>query len=326
MKYKDYYNILEVSRDASQAEIKKSYRKLAAKYHPDKNPDDPKAEEQFKELGEAYEVLKDPEKRKLYDKVGKDWKRYQQAGASADDFNWGQYAGQAGRQQNVNFEDMFGGRQRSGSAQGSPFSSFFETIFGGGADPFGGAQHQQRQYQSRTQSPDQHHKRNTVANIDVSLKDVLKGATKQFRVNGEKVKIKIPAGLEDGKKLKLKGKGHAVGQGGPRGDLYLKVHIKEGENFERTGKDIYQTVPLDIYTAVLGGRITVETLDGKVKLTIPEQTKNGSTFRLKGRGLPSMKNGSDRGDYYVKTIIAIPERISPKEKKLFEKLRSLQQN
>lgn len=326
MEYKDYYNILGVNRDASQAEIKKKYRKLAAKYHPDKNPDDPKAEEQFKELGEAYEVLKDPEKRKLYDKVGKDWKRYQQAGASADDFNWGQYAGQGGRQGNVNFEDLFGGRQRGGSTQGSPFSSFFETIFGGGADPFGGAQYQQRQYQSRAQNSGQHQQRDTVANIDVSLKDVLKGATKQFRVNGEKVKVKIPAGLEEGKKLKLKGKGHAVGPGGPRGDLYLKVHIKDGKEFERRGKDIYQTVPLNIYTAVLGGSITVETLEGKVKLTIPEQTKNGSTFRLKGRGLPSMKNGTDRGDYYVKTELALPEKISAKEKELFEELRSLQKN
>lgn len=326
MKYKDYYNILDVSRDASQSEIKKKYRKLAAKYHPDKNPDDPTAVEKFKELGEAYEVLKDPEKRKLYDKVGKDWKKYQQAGASADDFNWSQYAGQGGRQGNVNFEEMFGGRQRGGSTQGSPFSSFFETIFGGGADPFSDTQYQQRQYQGRAQSPGQYQQRDTVANIDVSLKDVLKGATKQFRVNGEKVKVKIPAGLEDGKKLKLKGKGQAVGPGGPKGDLYLKVNIKEGRDFEKKGQDIYQTVPLDIYTAILGGTLTVETLDGKVKLTIPEQTKNGATFRLKERGLPSMKNGTNRGDYFVRTELALPENISKKEKELFEELRSIQKN
>ena len=324
MEYKDYYKILGVARDASQAEIKKKYRKLAAKYHPDKNPDDPSSEKKFKELGEANEVLKDPEKRKLYDKVGKDWKKYQQAGASADDFNWGQYTGQGGRQGNINFDEMFGGRQRGGSAQGSTFSSFFETIFGGSGDPFGGAQYQQGQYQSRAQNTRQQQQRDTVANIDVSLKDVLQGATKQFRVNGEKVNVKIPAGLEDGKKLKLKGKGHPVVPGGPKGDLYLKVNIKEGKGFEKRGKDIYQTVPIDIYTAILGGTLPVETLEGKVKLTIPEQTKNGASFRLKGRGLPSMNNGTLRGDYFVKTELTLPQNISSKEKKLFEELRSLQ--
>lgn len=318
MEYKDYYNILGVSRSAEQAEIKKKYRKLAAKYHPDKNPDDPSAEQKFKEVGEAYEVLKDPEKRKLYNQVGSDWKKYQQAGASANDFNWDQYSGRGGQRANVNFEDMFGdGRQRAGG--GSPFSSFFETIFGGG-DPFGGAQPNSQQYRPNPHATQSRQKRDTEAQITVDLKDLLKGSVKQFRINGERVKVKVPAGIEDGKRLKLKGKGHAVIPGGPKGDLYLKVRVKESKGFQRRGNDLYQTVPLDVYTAMLGGAFTAETLEGKVKLNIPELTPNGKVFRLSGRGLPDVKNPDKRGDYYLKTEIEIPEKLSQEERELFTKL------
>jgi len=317
MEYKDYYNILGVSRDASQEEIKKKYRKLAAKYHPDKNPDDDTAEDKFKEIGEAYEVLKDPEKRKLYDQVGSDWKRYQQAGASADDFNWGQYANRGGGQR-INMEDIFGGG-RTGGGSGSPFSSFFETIFGGG-DPFAGQQSQARQYQSRTRPNIRQKGRDTKAEVDVDLKDVLTGVEKQFRVNGERVKLKIPAGIEDGKRLKLKGKGQSSQTGGTKGDLYIKVNVREPEGFERRGTNIYQKVSLDLYTAILGGELTAQTLNGKIKLNIPPETQNGRTFRLAGRGLPPFGKSGKRGDYYLKTEITIPENLTSKEKELFKKL------
>lgn len=321
MEYKDYYKILGVSRDASQDEIKKKYRKLAAKHHPDKNPDDPKAEDKFKEVGEAYEVLKDPEKRKLYDKVGSDWKRYQQAGASADDFNWGQYA-RGGGGQRINMEDIFGGGRSGG---GSPFSSFFETIFGGG-DPFAGRQSQARQYQSNVRTAASKRGRDTKAEIDVDLKEVMTGIEKQFRVNGERVKIKIPAGIEDGKRLKLKGKGLASQTGGSKGDLYLTVNVIEPEGFERKGNDIYQKLSLDLYTAILGGELTAQTLNGKIKLTIPPETQNGKVFRLTGRGLPEFKKSGKKGDYYLKADINIPENLTSKEKELFKKLAAERKN
>lgn len=324
MEYKDYYKILGVSRDASQDAIKKKYRKLAAKYHPDKNPDDKSAENKFKEIGEAYEVLKDPEKRKLYDKVGADWKRYQQAGASSDDFNWSQYArGGGGQRVNINMDDFFGGGQPGGG--GSPFSSFFETIFGGG-DPFAGRQSQARQYQSNARSATSQRGKDAKAEVDIDLKEVMTGVEKQFRVNGERVKIKIPAGIEHGKRLKLKGKGQDSQRGGTKGDLYLKVNVIEPEGFERKGNNIYQKVPLDLYTAVLGGELTAQTLNGKIKLTIPPETQNGKMFRLAGRGLPQFKRTGKRGDYFLQTDITIPENLNPKEKELFKKLADERKN
>ena len=330
MDYKDYYNILGVERSASQDEIKKKYRKLAAKYHPDRNPDDPSAEEKFKELGEAYEVLKDPEKRKLYDKVGKDWKRYQQTGGDAHDFNWDQYSG-AGRQYrtNVNFEDIFGkGQGGAGGGAGNSFSSFFETIFGGG-DPFAGARQQQQQ-QRRTsaggQAAEMRQTRDQEADIIISLKEAYEGVTKQLRIDGELVKVKIPAGIKSGKKLKLKGKGAKPQyRGGQRGNLYLRIHIKEDEGYQLKGKDIYYNHPVDLYTAVLGGETYIPTLSGKIKLNIPEGTSGGKLFRLKELGMPEINNGK-KGDFYVKINVSVPENLSDKEKELFRKLAEIRKN
>lgn len=319
MEYKDYYKILGVGRKATQDEIKKKYRKLASKYHPDKNPDDPEAEKKFKELGEAYEVLKDPEKRKLYDQVGSDWKQYQRAQGGQGGFDWSQYAGQhggsGGQRVHFEFQDIFGGSGRQ-SGSGSPFSSFFETLFGGGTNysqyQRGGAQ--------QARSP---RGQDVEAEINVSLEEVIEGASKTFRLNGEQVKVKVPAGIEDGKRLKLKGKGQAVTPGGSKGDLYLKVKTDLPPHIERKEKDLYHTEKVDLYTALLGGIITVKTASGKVKLTIPPETPNGKLFKLTGRGIPSFNNSGKPGNYYIRIEIELPEGLSDKEKKLFQQLADL---
>jgi len=319
MDYKDYYKILGVKKSATQQEIKKAYRKMAAKYHPDKNPDDAGAEQKFKEVGEAYEVLKDPEKRKLYDKAGSDWKQYQRSGAGSAGFDWNEYARQQGTRQrvNVDYSDIFGDQSAGrGGASGSPFSSFFETLFGGG-----GFQQQQtsRREVRRPSATD------TAATATVPLEDLFTDTEKTFRINGDKVKIKIPAGIEDGKKLKLKGRGGKSDFGISRGDLFLTIHVEVPENVERRGKDIYQTIDVDLFTALLGGTIIVPTLNGKLKLNIPPETENGKLFKFAGRGLPDMK-GPGKGNYYVRCNVKLPKNLSAREKKLIKELAELRKN
>lgn len=315
MEYKNYYDVLGVSKNASQNEIKKAFRKLAAKYHPDKNPDDPSAEEKFKEVSEAYEVLKDPEKRKLYNKVGKDWKQYEQAGGDADHFNWSNYANQnrGYRRQGQGFDmnDIFGGG-------GGSFSSFFETIFGGGGSPFGQGQAYNRGTQAQTQP--RNGQNNIKAEVHITLKEAFEGTSRTLRVGGEKMKVKIPTGIKDGQRLKIKGKGHANIRGGPRGDLYFTVRVDIPEGYERKGDNIYYDHSIDLYTAVLGGETLVETLKGKVKVTIPPGTSGGNTFRLSGLGMPKFGNTSQKGDFFVRVQIQVPQNLSDEEKKLFQKL------
>lgn len=331
MEYKNYYDILGVSKSASQDEIKKAYRKLAAKYHPDKNPDDPSAEDKFKEVGEAYEVLKDPEKRKLYDRVGKDWKKYQRTGGGADGFDWSQYARQgqgfgrgANRKAYRNMEDIFGG---SGQGSGYSFSNFFETLFGGG-NPFDEARTQSQARDFRSQTRQQHvaDKRDIEAEVEVSLQQAYEGTSRTVRVGGEKMKVKIPAGIENGQRLRLKGKGTSTVQGGPKGDLLLTIKVAMPEGYERKGNNLYYDHPVDLYTAVLGGETVVKTLDGKVKLNIPAGTSGGKLFRLNGMGMPEFKNPSKKGDLLVRIQIQIPEKLSKEEKSLFEKLASKNQS
>ncbi|WP_420631772.1 DnaJ C-terminal domain-containing protein [Candidatus Leptofilum sp.] len=315
MDYKDYYNILGVPKTASQDEIKKAYRKLARKYHPDLNKDDPQAEQRFKDINEANEVLSDAEKRKMYDQFGSQWQQYQRAGGRADDF-WSQWAGQGyGNQgaRTVNsdqFEQMFGG---SGG-----FSDFFEALFGQmGARGPGGQQVNfndvfGQQGQSLRRSRDVEHM------IEISLAEAFYGTSRTIQwENGRSIEAKIPRGVKTGSRVRLKG------QGQDGGHLYLSIKVNPDRQLKRDGDNLRAKVPVDLYTAVLGGQVDVSTIDRTVKLTIPAGTANGKQFRLRGLGMPNLKNPEERGNLIATLDVQLPTDLSDEEKELFEKLREI---
>ncbi len=313
MEYKDYYKILGVDKKATPKDIKKAYRKLAAKYHPDKTKGDKVAEEKFKEVNEANEVLSDPEKREKYDTLGANWQAYEQAGG-----DWRQYAQQQqpGGQNTYYYEgdpsDFFGGQGSEGD-----FSSFFEQFFGGRAS--GGAGFGGRQQRSSRQSAGG----DIEAELPITLLDAYQGGKRTFELNGQKLRITIKPGAYDGLKLKIKGKGRPGVNGGPKGDLYIKLRIQPDPRFERKGNDLWVTKTVDLYTAILGGKIEVPTLSGSVKMNIPKGTDNGKTLRLKGKGMPIYGTQSF-GDLLVKIQVALPKNLSAEEEELFKKLRDMQ--
>jgi len=305
MDYKDYYKILGIDKKASKEDIKKAYRKLALKYHPDKNPGNKEAEAKFKEINEANEVLSDPEKRKRYDELGANWKNYQQGTGG---FDWSRYRqqGQGGQTYTTDFGDIgniFGG---------GGFSDFFETFFGGGfSQPQSGSG--KRAFKGQ----------DAFAELPISLEDAYKGAEKIFETGGQTIKLKIKPGVPDGHILKLPGKAHAGSGGGAAGDLLITIKIQKHPLYNRIDDDLYMDLPIDIYTAVLGGKIDINTFKGKVKLNIPKETSNGKTFRLNGLGMPKYGKESHHGDLYVKAELQTPKDLSPEEIKLFEKLAKL---
>ncbi|HEY74889.1 MAG TPA: J domain-containing protein [Thermoflexia bacterium] len=315
MEYKDYYQILGVSRDATEDEIKRAYRRLARKYHPDVNPGDKEAEERFKEINEAYEVLSDPEKRRKYDQLGAAWREWERMGGRPGDFDWSQWVSTAPGGQRVyvrygtaeDLEDLFGGS--------SPFSDFFTQIFGGLGGAPGGFEFRTRP--RRGQDLEQE--------VEISLEEAYHGTTRLLQKDGRRLQVKIPPGAYTGLRIRMAGEGGPGAAGGQPGDLYLRVRVAPHPRFERRGDDLYTTVPVDLYTAVLGGKVRVETLAGPVILTIPPGTQNGQTFRLRGKGMPKLRQKGQYGDLYARVEVRLPTRLTPRQRELFEELRRLSQ-
>ncbi len=313
MDYKDYYQILGVERNASEKEIKTAFRKLAREYHPDHNPGDKTAEEKFKNLNEAHEVLADPEKRKKYDAFGADWQRYEQAGGQPGGFDFSPWAAQQGaggtgprgrRATAEDFGDMFGA-----GAGGEDFSDFFSTLFGGG-QPRGGA----RAARPRRGQDYEH-------TLRISFAEAFNGSARVLQLDGKRIEAKIPAGVRTGSRVRLAGQGGPGSSGATAGDLFLQIEVEPDARFERRGDDLYTDVPVDFYTAALGGEVRVPTPDGSVALKIPARTNTGQTFRLRGKGMPIL-SGTGRGDLYARAKMVLPENLSDAE---VEGLRELAQ-
>ncbi len=307
MEYKDYYKVLGVNKNATQDEIKKAYRKLALKYHPDKNKGNKDAEEKFKEANEANEVLSDAEKRKKYDELGENWKYYQQSGGQQD-FDWSRYANQGGQTytyQSGDFNDAFGG---------SGFSDFFETLFGGGG--FGQTQTRGRRTSRRAKPRGE----DLSAEMSITLEDSYKGSEKIFDLNGQSIKLKIKPGIADGQTLKLPGKGEAGYNGAAAGDLLLRIHVLNDPVFERKGNDLYTELRVSLYTAVLGGKSPIKTFKGTINVNVPKESQNGKVLRLQGMGMPVYGKSNQFGDLYAKLFIETPTNLSSKEIDLFQQL------
>ncbi len=314
MEYKDYYKILGLQKGASQDEIKKAYRKLAVKYHPDKNAGDKTAEAKFKEINEAHEVLGDAEKKRKYDELGSNWNAYQGSGQQGQGgFDWGKYQQQYGSQGGQSYSTNFGDFSSAfGGGGGGGFSDFFEAFFGGAG--FGGGKQRSTGKRQALKGEDMQ------AELPVSLEDAYNGAEKVFEIGGQTIKLKLKKGVSDGQILKLAGKGYPGHNNGQNGDLMLTIKIAKHPLYNRIDDDLYMDLPLDVFTAVLGGKLDVSTLKGKIKITIPPETSNGKTLRLGGLGMPKYGKDSQHGDLFVKIDLETPKNLSPEEKKLFEKL------
>lgn len=317
MEYKDYYKILGVDRDASDRDIKRAYRGLARQLHPDVNPGDKRAEEKFKDINEAYEVLSDPEKRAKYDQLGASWQQWQRMGHDPNQFDWSQWfsgvPGGAHVEWSGDLGDLFGG---SGSGT---FSDFFSALFGG----IGGAgRARTAEDLFRRTSGRQPRGRDMEAPVEITLEEAFRGATRMLRQDGRRIRVKIPPGARSGSKVRIAGQGMS-GYGGLPGDLYLNVTVKPHPVFECEGDHLRCEVDLDLYTAVLGGRARVPTLNGDVSLRIPPGTDSGRTFRLRGKGMPNPRDPGQRGDLLVTVQVQVPKSLSTRERELFEELARL---
>ena len=338
MDYKDYYQTLGVKKNASGDEIKKAYRKLARKFHPDVNPGDKTAEERFKDINEAYEVLSDEDKRGKYDRFGAEWQQFSRTGGRPEDFNWNQWGGApggaagGGQYRTVSpeeFEAMFG-RGGAGGAGGGGFSDFFDFLFGMGSRGAAGGQRQgfggsySGDYSDlftdsgRAAAPplDQEHP------VQITLEEAFHGTARTLQwEGGRRLEARIPRGVRTGSRVRLSGQAGAGD--GRAGDLYLKVEVLPHDTYERDGDDLRLTLPVDLFTVLLGGKVRVPALDKSVNLNIPAGTRNGKVFRLAKLGMPKVRQPDERGDLYVTVAVELPRHLSDEEKKLVREWQAL---
>ncbi len=332
MEYKDYYKTLGVDRNASQADIKKAYRRLARKYHPDVNPGDKSAEERFKEINEAYEVLSDPDKRQKYNELGSRWRdfeQWQRAGGQAQSwpFGWNPSGGQ--QQPGAGYRTVTPEELEGLFGQEGGFSDFFSFFFGGGMPGMGGmgTQPGTRTRQRRPGARQATRQgRDVEEPVQITLEEAYRGATRVLEFqepngNVRRLEVKIPAGVDNGSRVRIAGQGTPGMGGGPSGDLYLVVQVAPNQQFERKGDDLYVQIPVGLYTAVLGGEADVPTLKGtRLKLRIPPETQSGRTFALRGQGMPRFKVPDQFGTLFATVNIRIPTNLTEREQELFREL------
>lgn len=298
MDYIDYYKTLGITKSATEADIKKAYRKLARKHHPDLNPNDKEAEKKFKEINEANEVLGNPENRKKYDKYGKDWQHADEFEKAGYNPNQQQYSG---RQQASQDFSGFGG----GNFSENDFSDFFNSMYGSGRSSGSQSKYRGQDFN---------------AELQLDLTSAYTTHKQNLTVNGKNIRITIPAGVENGQIIKIPGHGGLGANGGPNGDLYITFLIENNSDFKREGNNLYADVDLDLYTAILGGEINIKTFDGKVKIKVPAETQTGTKVKLKGKGFPVYKKESQFGDLFITYKLKIPTQLSEREKELFQEL------
>jgi curved DNA-binding protein len=296
MDFIDYYKVFGVDKSASAAQIKSAYKKLARKLHPDLNPDDKEANNKFQQLNEANEVLSDPDKRAKYDKYGKDWER----GEEYEQYQQAQQQQRYSQGSSGGFEGDFGG--------GEDFSDFFSSMFGRQSGSRSRAQYKGQDYNSE---------------LHLTLEEAYTTHKQTFSVNGKSIRITVPAGVTDGQTIKLNGQGAPGSNGGPNGDLYITFTVANNAKFKRVGNDLYTTMEIDLFTAVMGGEVLITTMSGAIKLNVVPGTQNGTKVRLKGKGYPVYKKEGEFGNLYVTYTITIPTNLTERQKELFNELAAI---
>ena len=322
MEYRDYYKTLGVDRNASEKEIKRAFRRLARQYHPDTNPDDAQAEEKFKKINEAYEVLSDPEKRAKYDRLGANWQQWQRRGGDPGQFDWSQWFTGAPGGTRVEWGgdlgDLFGG-----GASSEAFSDFFQSLFGGMGMTTGRVRNAEDIF-GRTPYDRTARSRDAEVDVEITLEEAFHGANRVLERGGRRIRVEIPPDVQTGSKVRIAGQGRPD-YDGRAGDLYLNITVKPHPIFERDGDDLHCNVDVDLYTAVLGGQVRVPTLNGGVSLKIPAGTQGGQTFRLRGKGMPNPRNPKEQGNLLATVQIQTPRNLTARERESFEELARLRE-